>query len=105
MTRVRPKAPNDVELQFDSGHRRQEQADASKKPTDRSEDEQILRHRGKPRHFMERLVPQGRLVTRVVEAPREIKSFPYFMAWHPRLTNEPAQKWFPEQLRSAVRTV
>ena len=24
---------------------------------------------------------------RVVEAPRELKSFPYFMAWHPRLTN------------------
>ena len=40
-----------------------------------------------------------------VEAPREIKSFPYFMAWHPRLTNEPAHKWFHEQLRSAVRTV
>jgi len=42
---------------------------------------------------------------RVVEAPREIKSFPYFMAWHPRLTNEPAHEWFREQLRSAVRTV
>jgi DNA-binding transcriptional LysR family regulator len=42
---------------------------------------------------------------RVVEAPCEIKSFPYFMAWHPRLTNEPAHKWFREQLQSAVRTV
>jgi len=42
---------------------------------------------------------------RIVEAPREIKSFPYFMAWHPRLTNEPAHKWFREQLRLAVRTV
>jgi DNA-binding transcriptional LysR family regulator len=41
----------------------------------------------------------------VLEAPTEIKSFPYFMAWHPRLTNEPAHKWFREQLRSAVRTV
>ena len=40
---------------------------------------------------------------RVVEAPREIKSFPYFMAWHPRLTNELAHKWFREQLRLAVR--
>jgi DNA-binding transcriptional LysR family regulator len=40
---------------------------------------------------------------RVVEAPREIKSFPYFMAWHPRLTNEPAHKWFRELLRSAVQ--
>jgi len=42
---------------------------------------------------------------RVVEAPHEIKSFPYFMAWHPRLTNEPAHQWFHEQLRSAVRTI
>jgi len=42
---------------------------------------------------------------RVMEAPREMKSFPYFMAWHPRLTNEPAHKWFREQLRSAVRIV
>ena len=42
---------------------------------------------------------------RVVEAPPEIKSFPYFMAWHPRLTNEPAHKWFREQLRSGVRTL
>ncbi len=42
---------------------------------------------------------------RVVEAPREIKSFPYFMAWHPRLTNEPAHRWFREQLGSAVRIV
>ena len=42
---------------------------------------------------------------RVAEVPREIKSFPYFMAWHPRLTNEPAHKWFRGQQRSAVRTV
>lgn len=42
---------------------------------------------------------------RVVEAPREIRSFPYFMAWNPRFTNEPAQKWFREQLWSAVWTV
>jgi hypothetical protein len=42
---------------------------------------------------------------RVAETPREIKSFPYFMAWHPRLTNEPAHKWFHEGLLSAVRTV
>ena len=40
---------------------------------------------------------------RVVEAPREIKSFPYFMASHPRLTSEPAHKWLHEQLRSAIR--
>ena len=42
---------------------------------------------------------------RFVEAPREIRTFPYFMSWHPRLTNEPAHKWFRAQLRSAVRTV
>jgi DNA-binding transcriptional LysR family regulator len=42
---------------------------------------------------------------RVVEAPREIKSFPYFMAWHPRLTDEPAHQWFHEQLRLAVRSI
>jgi DNA-binding transcriptional LysR family regulator len=41
---------------------------------------------------------------RVVEAPREIKSFPYFMAWHPRLTNEPSHNWFREEVRPAVRT-
>jgi DNA-binding transcriptional LysR family regulator len=40
---------------------------------------------------------------RIVEAPPEIQSFPYFMSWHPRLTNEPAHQWFREQLRSAVR--
>src|SRR6266516_2923404 len=36
---------------------------------------------------------------RVVEPPREIKAFPYFMAWHPRLSEEPAHAWFREQLR------
>ena len=41
---------------------------------------------------------------RVVEAPREIKASAYFMAWHPRLTHEPAHRWFREQLRSAART-
>jgi DNA-binding transcriptional LysR family regulator len=41
---------------------------------------------------------------RMVEPPREIKSFPYFMVWHPRLTDEPAHVWFREQLRTAVRT-
>jgi len=49
-------------------------------------------------------ITAGMAGVRVVEAPREIKSFPYFMAWHPRLTSEPAHKWFREQLRAAVRT-
>jgi DNA-binding transcriptional LysR family regulator len=42
---------------------------------------------------------------RVVEPPREIKAFPYFMAWHPRLTTEPAHAWFREQIRMAARTI
>jgi len=63
MTSVRPKAPNGVSVGLDSGHRRQEQADASKKLTHPGEDEQVLRHCEKPRHFLERLVPQGRVIT------------------------------------------
>ena len=42
---------------------------------------------------------------RVVEPPHEIKGFSYFMAWHPRLTAEPAHIWFREQLRRAARTI
>src|SRR5882724_11068988 len=41
---------------------------------------------------------------RVVEPPHEIKAFPYFMAWHPRLSTEPAHRWFREQLRMVART-
>jgi DNA-binding transcriptional LysR family regulator len=42
---------------------------------------------------------------RIVELPREIGTFPYYMAWHPRLTVEPAHAWFREQLRTAARTI
>jgi len=42
---------------------------------------------------------------RVVEPPHQIKGFSYFMAWHPRLTAEPAHAWFREQLRMAARTI
>ena len=42
---------------------------------------------------------------RLVEPPREIKGFSYFMAWHPRLTREPAHAWFREQVRMAARTL
>jgi DNA-binding transcriptional LysR family regulator len=42
---------------------------------------------------------------RVVEPPREIKAFPYFMAWHPRLTTEPAHAWFRDQVRMAARSI
>jgi DNA-binding transcriptional LysR family regulator len=39
----------------------------------------------------------------VVEPPRELSAFPYFMAWHPRLSSEPAHVWFREQVRRAAR--
>ena len=42
---------------------------------------------------------------RLVEPPREIKPFPYFMTWHPRLNEEPARAWFREQVRVAARTI
>src|SRR6266853_2680852 len=42
---------------------------------------------------------------RTIEPPRELKAFPYFMAWHPRLAQEPAQAWFREQLRTVTRTI
>jgi len=42
---------------------------------------------------------------RFVEPPREIKPFPYFMTWHPRLNEEPAHAWFREQVRIAARTI
>jgi len=37
--------------------------------------------------------------------PRELRPSPYFMSWHPRLTNEPAQAWLREQVRVAARSV
>ena len=40
---------------------------------------------------------------RVVEPPKEIKPFPYFMTWHLRLNEEPAHAWFREQVRLAAR--
>ena len=42
---------------------------------------------------------------RVVEPPREITGFSYYMAWHPRLGSEPAHVWFREHLRMAARAV
>src|SRR6266404_1597519 len=42
---------------------------------------------------------------RLVEPPREIKPFPYFMTWNPRLNGEPAHAWFREQVRVAARTI
>ena len=42
---------------------------------------------------------------RTIEPPRELKPYPYFMSWHPRLTNEPAQLWLRDQVRVAARSV
>jgi hypothetical protein len=42
---------------------------------------------------------------RIVLPPREIKTFSYFMAWHPRLTAEPVHAWFRQQLRMAARII
>ena len=42
---------------------------------------------------------------RLVEPPREIKAFPYFMTWHPRLNEESAHAWFREEVRVAARTI
>jgi DNA-binding transcriptional LysR family regulator len=42
---------------------------------------------------------------RMIEPPRELKPFPYFMSWHPRLTNESAQAWLRDQVRAAARSL
>ncbi len=38
---------------------------------------------------------------RVVGAPAEVEAMPYLMSWHPRLDDDPAQRW----LRDLVRVV
>jgi len=47
----------------------------------------------------------GMANVRFVEPPPEIKSFQYFMVWHPRLTAEPAQVWFREQLQIVAKSI
>jgi DNA-binding transcriptional LysR family regulator len=42
---------------------------------------------------------------RMIEPPRELKPFPYFMSWHSRLTNEAAHAWLREQVRAAARSI
>jgi DNA-binding transcriptional LysR family regulator len=42
---------------------------------------------------------------RTIEPPRELKPYSYFMSWHPRLTNEPAQVWLRDQVRIAARSI
>ena len=38
---------------------------------------------------------------RILLAPKEIDTMPYLMSWHPRLDDDPAQRW----LRDVVRLV
>jgi len=40
---------------------------------------------------------------KVVEPPRELKAFPYFMAWHSRLTGEPATRGFANRFVRRLR--
>jgi len=56
-----------------------------------------------PRTLARAVAAKARL--RVIEPPREIKPFTYFMSWHPRLTNEAAHAWLREQIRVAARTI
>jgi DNA-binding transcriptional LysR family regulator len=56
-----------------------------------------------PRKLAKAVAPMANV--RSVEPPPEIKSFQYFMVWHPRLTAEPAQVWFREQLRIVAKTI
>lgn len=56
-----------------------------------------------PRTLAKIAAPMVRL--RVIEAPRGLKPFPYFMSWHQRLTNEPAHAWLREQVRAVARSI
>jgi DNA-binding transcriptional LysR family regulator len=42
---------------------------------------------------------------RMIEAPREIEAFPYFMTWHSRVAAEPAHAWFRQCLRDVARSI
>ncbi len=41
----------------------------------------------------------------VFPAPLQVQSLPYFMSWHARADNDPAQRWLREQVRQAVQDV
>jgi DNA-binding transcriptional LysR family regulator len=56
-----------------------------------------------PRTLARTAAAKARL--RVIEPPRELKPFPYFMSWHPRLRNEAAHAWFREQVRGVARSI
>jgi DNA-binding transcriptional LysR family regulator len=40
---------------------------------------------------------------RMIEAPREIEAFPYFMTWHSRVANEAAHVWLRQLIRAAAQ--
>jgi DNA-binding transcriptional LysR family regulator len=42
---------------------------------------------------------------RVVKAPRELVGFKYEMAWHTRLTADPAHEWFRDQVRAVAKAL
>jgi DNA-binding transcriptional LysR family regulator len=39
----------------------------------------------------------------IIKPPAQIRSFQYFMIWHPRTSTDPLQAWFREQLRVSAR--
>ena len=55
----------------------------------------------------ERLVTRHRSDpgTTVVPAPAEIERMTYYMCWHPRLDDDPAQRWLRNVTRSTAATL
>jgi len=47
----------------------------------------------------------GAAKVRTLRAPEELQGFRYQMAWHPRLTNDPAHTWFREQLQAVATEI
>ena len=54
-----------------------------------------------PRRLAQSIQTMRRLS--IVKPPAAIRSFPYLMVWHPRLTGDLAQAWFREQGRVIAR--
>jgi DNA-binding transcriptional LysR family regulator len=55
-----------------------------------------------PRRFAGRLTADPTLA--VTEAPEEIGTLSFAMAWHPRLDGDPAQRWLRDTVRAAAPT-
>jgi DNA-binding transcriptional LysR family regulator len=53
---------------------------------------------------MARLYEDNRSL-KITEPPIALGSFRYIMAWHPRMTDDPAHKWFRETTRNAVSRI